>query len=116
MDRSEDPQKDFLRKIEGFVVVSQQIQRQLVDHPLMLGDQLGAGILVSSGAALNQRRFAPTNVRPSDSSNRLHGESLCHLNTPPPHVAAVPGFLTALDTSDKLEPSHLEGSRLQFRR
>jgi hypothetical protein len=30
----------------------------------MLGDQLGAGILVAGGAALDERRFTPADVCP----------------------------------------------------
>ena len=52
---SEDAQKDFLRQVERFVVVAEQVQRELVDHPLVLADQLGAGVFVARGAALNQR-------------------------------------------------------------
>ena len=80
--RAEDAEEDFLREIERFVVIAEEVQRQLVDHPLMLGDQLGAGVLVAGGAALNQRRFAPADFGPGDGWNWLHGQSFCHL-TPP---------------------------------
>ena len=60
---AEDPQEDFLREIERFVVVAQQVERQLVDHALMLVDQLGAGILVARGAALDQRALRGRRLR-----------------------------------------------------
>ncbi len=78
---AEDPQEDFLREVERFVVVAQQVERQLVDHALVLGDQLGAGVLVARGAALNQQRLAAADVRPGNGSNRLHGQSFRHLIT-----------------------------------
>ena len=70
--RAKDAEENFLRQIEGFVVVAQEIQRQLVDHPLMFGDQFRAGVLVASRAALNQRRLAPADLGPRNGWNRLH--------------------------------------------
>ena len=100
VDGAEDPQEDFLREVERFVVVAEEVQRQLVDHPLVLGHQLGAGILVARRAALNQGRFPPADVGPGDGSNRLHGESLCHLSTP----ALGSHWQLRWTASDDLEP------------
>ena len=78
---AEDPQEDLLREVERFVVVAQQVERQLVDHALVLVDQLGARVFVVRGAALNQQRLAAADFRPGDGSNRLHGETFRHLIT-----------------------------------
>ena len=75
------PQEDLLREIQRFVVIPQQVERQLVDHALMLVDQVGARILVVRGAALNQQRLSAADLRPGDGSNRLHGETFRHLIT-----------------------------------
>ena len=81
VDGAEDPQEHFLREVERFVVVPQQVERQLVDHPLVLVDQVGARIFVVRGAALNQQRLSAADLRPGDGSNRLHGETFRHLIT-----------------------------------
>ena len=78
---AEDPQEDLLREIQRFVVIPQQVERQLVDHALMLVDQVGARIFVVRGAALNQQRLSAADLRPGDGSNRLHGETFRHLIT-----------------------------------
>ena len=62
MDGAEDAQEDFLRKIQGFVAVAEEIDRELNNHSLVLGDQLGAGLFVARSAALYERRLAPTDV------------------------------------------------------
>ena len=62
VDGAEHPQEDFLREVERLVVVAQEVQRQLVDHPLVLVDQLGAGVFVARGAALNEGGFPPPDV------------------------------------------------------
>ncbi len=82
VDRSEDAKEDFLGEIERFVVISEQVQRQLVDHALVLVDQLRTGVFVARGAALNQGGLTPPDFIPGDGSNRLHRQSLCHLSTP----------------------------------
>ena len=48
----------------------------------MLGHQLGAGVLVAGGAALDQRRFAAADLGPGNGWNWLHGQSFCHFTTP----------------------------------
>jgi hypothetical protein len=74
MDGPEDAQEDFLREVERFVAVAQQMQGQLIDHPLVLFDQLRAGELVASRAALDERRFLARNIRPADNSGLFHEE------------------------------------------
>ena len=54
----EDAQKNFLRQVERFVAIAQQVQRLRVDHPLVGGYQLGARGFVARGATLDERRFA----------------------------------------------------------
>ena len=54
VDGPEHAQEDFLRQVEGFVVVVEEVERQLVHHALVLADELGAGILVARRAALDQ--------------------------------------------------------------
>ena len=74
MDGAEDAEEDFLREVERFVAVAEQVHRQLDDHPLVLGHQLGAGGLVAGGAPLHERRFATADVRPTDDARLLHRE------------------------------------------
>ena len=70
--RPKDAEKDFLREVEGFVVVAEQVQRELIDHPLVLGDELGAGVFVAGGTALDEGGFPAPDVRPCDGGNWLH--------------------------------------------
>ena len=74
VDGPEDAEEDFLREVERFVAVAQQVHRQLDDHALVLGDQLGAGRLVAGCAALHERRFAAADVRPTRDARLLHRE------------------------------------------
>jgi hypothetical protein len=62
MDGSEDPEKDFLGKVERFLAIAKQVHRQLDDHPLMFADQVRARSLVASGTPLNEAGFAAVNV------------------------------------------------------
>ena len=82
VNRPEDAQEHFLRQIQGFVVVAQEVQGQLVDHPLVFRHQLGTRLLVPRGTALDQGGLTATYFRPGDGSNRLHRKSFCHLSTP----------------------------------
>ena len=72
VDGAKDAQEDLLGEVEGLVTVAQQVDRQLHDHPLVLGDELGAGSLVARGAAVDQRSLAPSDVRPPDYPGLLH--------------------------------------------
>ena len=87
---AEDPQEDFLREVERLVVVAQQVERQLVDHPLVLVDQIRAGVFVVRGAPLDQERFTIADFRPGNRSNRLHGETFRHLTTRPAETDQPP--------------------------
>ena len=69
---AEDAQEDLLRQIERFVAVAQQVDGQLHDHPLVLGDQLGARALVAGCTALHERRLASAYVRPTDDARLFH--------------------------------------------
>lgn len=80
---AEDPQKHFLRQVESFVVVVEQVERQLVNHALVLAHEFGAGIFVARGATLNQGRFPATDVAPGYGSCGLHGELTTHSSTAP---------------------------------
>ena len=75
VDGAEDAEEDFLRQVERFVAIAQQVHRQLDDHPLVLGHQLGAGGLVAGGAALHERRFAAADVGPTGNARLLHESS-----------------------------------------
>src|SRR5688572_20041922 len=79
VDGAEDPEEDFLGKVEGLVMVAEEVQRQLIDHALVLSDELRAGILIADGTALNQAGLATVDVGPCNGSKRLHGKTLCHL-------------------------------------
>src|SRR5688572_33117226 len=54
---AEDAEEYFLRQVEGFVAVGEEVESQLVDHTFVAGHQFGAGPLFTRGAALYQRRF-----------------------------------------------------------
>jgi hypothetical protein len=69
---AEHPEEHFLGQIERFVAVAQEVHRQLHDHPLMLGDQLGAGQLLPGGAPLDERRLTAPDVRPTCDAGLFH--------------------------------------------
>jgi len=70
---AENPQEHFLGEIEGFIPVIQQVERELNDHPLVLGDELGAGRLVAERTLLHQRGFAGADIRPTRDAHLFHG-------------------------------------------
>src|SRR5262249_46124418 len=74
MDGAEDAKEYFLREIERFVAVAEQVDRQLNDHPLMLSHQFRAGRFVPGCTALHKRRFAAADVRPTRNPRLLHRE------------------------------------------
>ena len=63
-ERAEHAQEHFLRQVQRFLRVAEQMQRQLVDHPLMVGDQPRAGVLVAGGTLLHQRPIGAGGVWP----------------------------------------------------
>ena len=81
---AEDAEEDFLRQVERFVAIAEQVHRQLDDHPLVLGDQLGAGRFVAGGAALDERGLAAADVGPTGDARLLHGESPLYQVRPRP--------------------------------
>src|SRR5687767_1677004 len=54
----------------------------------MFADELGAGVLVANGTALNEPGLAPVDVGPCNGSKRLHRQTLCHL-TPAANLRSV---------------------------
>ena len=73
--RPEDAQEYFLRKVQRFVGVSQQVQCQRVDHPLVRVDEVGAGGFVTGRAAFDEGGFRRVDVGPTDSASVLHQPS-----------------------------------------
>jgi hypothetical protein len=71
-DRPEDAQKDLLREVQGFFPVAKQVDCKLDDHPLMLGDELGAGRFLARCAPLHERRFADADFGPTNYAGLLH--------------------------------------------
>ena len=67
-----DAEEDFLGEIERLFAIAQQVGGELDDHPLVLGDELGAGRFVADGTALHERRFAAADVEPTDDARLLH--------------------------------------------
>src|SRR5450759_4267503 len=65
-DRAEDVEKDFLGQVQGFVVVTQQVETEVKDHSLVLGYQLRTGRLIARRAPADQRRFAAPDLGPAD--------------------------------------------------
>ena len=65
--RTEDSKKYLLRQIEGVVMVAQQVERQLVDHPLVRFDELCASLVVTGSTTLDEGCFVTADLRPSDS-------------------------------------------------
>ncbi len=56
--RPEHAQEHFLRQVERFLRIAEQVQRQLVDHALVVGDQPRARGLVSGGTLLTSAQSA----------------------------------------------------------
>ncbi len=71
-NRAEDLEEHFLREIKRLVTVAKQVERQLHDHPLVAVHQLRECQLIAACAALNQRRFVPSDSRPVDDPCLLH--------------------------------------------
>src|SRR5262249_405917 len=80
---AEDPQEHFLRQVQRFVVVVQQVEGELIDHPLMLADEFSAGVFVARGASLNERCLPASDVGPGNGSNGFHRQVTTHGSTAP---------------------------------
>jgi hypothetical protein len=74
----EDPHEDVLREVERVVTVAQQVERELVDHALVLGNQFGTGGLVALRTPGHQRRLAPLEFVPGASLGGFDQEFLGH--------------------------------------
>src|SRR5512141_1616839 len=61
---AEHAQEYLLGEVKRFLGVPEEIQRQLVDQPVVLIDQLGAGILVTCRTAGDQGSFTAADLRP----------------------------------------------------
>jgi len=73
-DRAEDQKEDFLGEVEGFVAVAEQVHRQLHDHPLMLGQQLGVRRVVAGSAPLDEGALPTVERRKPDDPSLFHRE------------------------------------------
>jgi len=62
MNRLEDAKKDFLREVERFLAIAEQISSQLHHRPLMLGNELRGRTFIARGATLDERRFAIADI------------------------------------------------------
>ncbi len=78
MQTPKHPEEHLLRQFEGLLGIAEQVQPKLVDHSLMVLDELGAGRLVAERTPLEQRALAALNPRPPQGRNRLHGHVLGH--------------------------------------
>ena len=87
MNGPEHAQEDFLRQVERFVAVAQEVDRKLDDHPLVLGDEIGARRLIAGRTPLNQRSFAPADVRPADDPGLFHRRTRIHYTKLDPGLA-----------------------------
>jgi hypothetical protein len=72
VDGPENAEKDFLRQVQRFVAVAEQVHGQLDHHPLVFRDQIRAGHLVACCAALHKRRLTAADLGPTDDSRLLH--------------------------------------------
>src|SRR5215213_7534671 len=67
---SEDPQKHFLRQIEGLFTIAEQVGGEAQHQPMMFEDQGCVRLLVARQTSLDQDSFAAGNVRPGDGFGR----------------------------------------------
>src|SRR5688572_17417306 len=63
---AKDAEEDFLREVEGFVAVAEEVQGELEHHPFVAGHELSAGGRLTGGAAFDQRRLAVSDLYPSE--------------------------------------------------
>lgn len=73
-NRAEDAKEDLLGQVERLIAVAEEVQRQLHDHPLMLGNELGERDLIPSRAALDECRLSPSALRPAAHPSLRHGD------------------------------------------
>src|SRR5574341_2419380 len=78
MQRSKDSQEDFLRQIEGFVAISEQMAGQPEYHAMVLRNKECTCILVARDTALHEQAFTPRNFSPAGSAGLFHREFPSH--------------------------------------
>src|SRR5436853_6383513 len=71
MKRAKDSKKNFLRKVERFFAVAEQVRRKAEHEPVVLEHQGGVGGLVARQAPLDESGFGAGDFSPSDSFSRL---------------------------------------------
>ena len=71
---AEDAKEDFLREIQRFVVIAEQVHGQLDDHPLVFGHELRTGRFLTGRTALDERRLSAAYVAPTGNARLLHGD------------------------------------------
>jgi hypothetical protein len=71
---AKDSKENFLGEVKCFVAVAKQVDRQLDDHALVLGDEFCESHFVPGRATLDKGGFAATDLRPSDGPRLLHGD------------------------------------------
>ena len=79
LDGAEDAQEHLLRGFEGLVGVAEQVEREVIDHALVLRHEVGAGELVARRAALDQRGLAACGFSPTICARRLEHQVLGHV-------------------------------------
>jgi hypothetical protein len=80
---SKYPEKDLLGKVERFVAVAEQIDRELYDHALVFIHQFGVRGVVASSTPLNEHRLATANRRREPASRRSPQEWPIRPRLPP---------------------------------
>jgi hypothetical protein len=78
VQHAEDAQEDLLRDVEGLLTVAKEVERQLVNHALVLGHQLGVRELVSRRAALDEGRLTTRDAVPNPRACRFEHQVLGH--------------------------------------
>jgi hypothetical protein len=78
MNGPKDAEEDFLRQIERLVAIAEQMAGQSEDHPMMLGNEERAGVLIPRCAALHEQGFTPCNLGPAGCAGVLYHKFPCH--------------------------------------
>ena len=90
---AEDAEEDFLRQVQRFVAIAEQVHGQLDDHPLVLGHELGAGRFLAGGAALDERRLTAAYVATNWQRAPVSRRSPLYQVRPRPWPRVPPGLL-----------------------
>ena len=119
---AEDPQEDFLRQIEGFVTIAQQMQGELKHHPFVAGTPARRRRIARPAAQrwISTASPVPTSVQPSapasfTSCSAMSRDCIKSINSPAP--LPLPGVGHGLRThpwrkvpSLSWGPSHSAGT------